>query len=242
MSTVAFATTTLAAAVLVSHFCICRATLSDEDDAESIERLNARISDISKKQPERSFERFDMRVSALAGSRAAHASSENRIRKNRAETRIWRFDIHGVAALGATLCICSVAAAVLLWKHLWPVDRCRQVLRGRGIASASAPAQWRFASPCLLLLFGLALCIWPLFVQLRTNNRTVVQRNIFSLAGAVFLLFISLFAQFISASFARDASAVVAWAHSRGNKLNRVSGNSVCASVVGDIQRRSIKP
>ncbi len=222
--------------------------MSDAEEPAAIEQLNRRFEEaasaISKKQY--SFEKFAYGPAAAAAAHLAHAESQGEMDRKKSVSRGWRRGVHGSAAAGAALCAAAVVQCLLLWRHLWPVDRCREVLRARAFKKAPPTVgAWRFAAPPVLFAAGVLFVSYAAASQCGEEDKKKKQRNAFALNGALILLLLALATMMMSSSFARDASLVVSWVRDVRQVEHRSEDReeeSVCRSVARDIKNLSIRP
>jgi hypothetical protein len=236
------------AAALVALFCTSRNASSEQEEPQIIRKLNDKIEEtyVSIRNTNRTFEKFSFEPAMAAAAAVAHRESQSGMDRARRLDRAWRKETHGAAAAGAAACALAVALALAGWNHLWPVDRCREVLRARrGASMPAAVAPWRFVGPPSLFLVGLACVAAAAGAQWRETDPHRRQRNAFALYAAALVLAAVGPVMLFSASFARDASVVVAWlrrARPTAAEDRDAEEQSVCKRVARDIQTRSIQP
>jgi hypothetical protein len=247
-SSISFAALAVLSAFSTAYFCTDRSVVVEEEESVDISDLNKRLADEIKKIAEldrskRTFETFSMENAATIGAAAAHDESARRAHERRTDMRCWRHADHTVAIVGVVLVCTGSFAALLLWKHLWPVDRCRAVLRagGRRSFAARPEAPWRFILPPIAGIVGFAMLCICSFRQ-ATYQKQKQQRNAYSIFLSAFLSILSTAGLAISASFAWDASIVVSATRKSPYPIRIGRADSVCASVHTRIQSLDIRP
>jgi hypothetical protein len=249
-SSLAMAAATASACACIAFFCAIRNVSADEKDPIAIKKLNERMEEASKliQASQQSFEKFSYEPAIAAASLAAHQESQREMDERRDRNRAWKRETHGLAAAGGAMCALAAAQCLFMWNHLWPVDRCREVLRARGRAEMPrAVGSWRFAAPPILFAAGFACVAIVAAAQWRERDANKRQRNAFALYAATALLAVALATIAIGAAFARDASVVVAWVRAerrapRAARAGDPEETSVCRSVAREIQNLSIQP
>jgi hypothetical protein len=229
----------------VVFFCAHRDKVADQDDQAQIRAINAHMERLraTMKASQSAFEVFAFAPAMTSTSALAHQQSAQDMDEKRRVRNKWNKHVHGAAAAGALLCCLAMVMSHLMWKHLWNVDRCRQVLRARSVLAAAPrpPRVWRFVVPPLLFATGLALVSAAVVQQMAETNAARKQRNEFALYTAVALFALAFASQVISASFAQDASAVVLWARQARPRVPQKE-ESICKSVARQIENESIRP